>query len=219
MKRNRKRLWAWLLVMVMTLSAVGCSGSSGNSDTTTAAKDTTTAPAATEKTADKTADTADTDSDTIKIGVILSFTGSAAYESEMLRQGYDFAVKYWTDQGGIEALGGKKIELLYADHADDVETGVTELERLLDEGCVMISGDYSSGSVTLAMKPICERRKIPFVVSQQSALEVYAEGNEWVFNPTNDASTNAQGLVGVIQMIAEMYGDEVHGVGFMCCIL
>ena len=215
MKRNRKRLWAWLLVMVMTLSAVGCSGSSGNSDTTTAAKDTTTAPAATEKTADKTADTADTDSDTIKIGVILSFTGSAAYESEMLRQGYDFAVKYWNDQGGIEALGGKKIELLYADHADDVETGVTELERLLDEGCVMISGDYSSGSVTLAMKPICERRKIPFVVSQQSALEVYAEGNEWVFNPTNDASTNAQGLVGVIQMIAEMYGDEVHGVGFI----
>lgn len=216
MKRNRKRLWAWLLVVIMMLLTVGCSGSSGGGgDTTTAAKDTTAAPAATEKAGNETTAAADTESDTIKIGVILSFTGSAAYESEMLRQGYDFAVKYWNDQGGIEALGGKKIELLYADHADDVETGVTELERLLDEGCVMISGDYSSGSVTLAMKPICERRKIPFVVSQQSALEVYAEGNEWVFNPTNDASTNAQGLVGVIQMIAEMYGDEVHGVGFI----
>lgn len=35
------------------------------------------------------------------------------------------------------------------------------------------------------------------------------------FQPDNDASTNAQGLVGVIKMIAEMYGDEVHGVGFI----
>ena len=150
MKRNRKRLWAWLLVVIMMLSTVGCSGSSGGGgDTTTAAKDTTAAPAATEIAGNETTAAADTESDTIKIGVILSFTGSAAYESEMLRQGYDFAVKYWNDQGGIEALGGKKIELLYADHADDVETGVTELERLLDEGCVMISGDYFGNETNL----------------------------------------------------------------------
>ncbi len=155
--------------------------------------------------------------DTIKIGVILSFTGSAAYESKMLQQGYDFAAEYWNSQGGIQALGGKKLEMVYADHADDVETGVTELERLLDEGCVIISGDYSGGSVMLAMQPVCERNETPIVVSQQSALEVYAEGNEWTFNPTNDASTNAQGLVGTIEMIAEKFdgGEKVDGVGFI----
>ncbi len=213
--KKMKKVLAVVLTAAMVLGLAAC-GKSGESNTGSAAEEksgaVTEAAKETEGTsADKEADS----QDTIKIGVILSFTGSAAYESEMLKQGYDFAAEYWNSNGGVKALGGKKLEMIYADHADDVETGVTELERLLDEGCSIISGDYSSGSVTLAMQPICERRKVPFVVSQQSALEVYTEGNEWVFNPTNDASTNAQGLVGVIKMIAEMYGDEVHGVGFI----
>ena len=53
------------------------------------------------------------------------------------------------------------------------------------------------------------------IVSQQSSLEIYTEGNEWVFNPTNDASTNAQGLVGVCQMIEDKFGDRVEGIGFI----
>ena len=79
----------------------------------------------------------------------------------------------------------------------------------------MMTGDYSGGSVMLAMQPLTERYHIPFVVSQQSALEVYTEGNEWTFNPTNDASTNAQGLVGIVQMVEEKFGDKIDGVGFI----
>ena len=153
--------------------------------------------------------------DTIKIGAILSFTGAASHESALLKQGYDFAAEYWTNQGGIESLGGAKIEMVYADHADDVEIAKTEYERLKSEGCVMMTGDYSGGSVMLAMQPLTERYHIPFVVSQQSALEVYTEGNEWTFNPTNDASTNAQGLVGIVQMVEEKFGDKIDGVGFI----
>ena len=153
--------------------------------------------------------------DTIKIGAILSFTGAAAHESALLKQGYDFAAEYWNNQGGIESLGGAKIEMVYADHADDVEIAKTEYERLKSEGCVMMTGDYSGGSVMLAMQPLTERYHIPFVVSQQSALEVYTEGNEWTFNPTNDASTNAQGLVGIVQMVEEKFGDKIDGVGFI----
>lgn len=153
--------------------------------------------------------------ETIKIGAILSFTGAASHESALLKQGYDFAAKYWNSQGGIASLGGAQIEMVYADHADDVEIAKTEYERLKSEGCVMMTGDYSGGSVMLAMQPLTERYHIPFVVSQQSALEVYTEGNEWTFNPTNDASTNAQGLVGVVQMIEEKFGDKIDGVGFI----
>ena len=153
--------------------------------------------------------------DTIKIGAILSFTGAASHESALLKQGYDFAAEYWNNQGGIESLGGARIEMVYADHADDVEIAKTEYERLKSEGCVMMTGDYSGGSVMLAMQPLTERYHIPFVVSQQSALEVYTEGNEWTFNPTNDASTNAQGLVGIVQMVEEKFGDKIDGVGFI----
>ena len=153
--------------------------------------------------------------DTIKIGAILSFTGAASHESALLKQGYDFAAEYWNNQGGIESLGGAKIEMVYADHADDVEIAKTEYERLKSEGCVMMTGDYSGVSVMLAMQPLTERYHIPFVVSQQSALEVYTEGNEWTFNPTNDASTNAQGLVGIVQMVEEKFGDKIDGVGFI----
>lgn len=210
-----KKVMALVLAVVMVMGLAACGNAGGGVGSSSQSSAAAEAPKTDNQSSAGTKAAEESSSDTIKIGVILSFTGSAAYESEMLKQGYDFAAEYWNENGGVEALGGRKLEMVYADHADDVETGVTELERLLDEGCVLISGDYSSGSVTLAMQPICERRKVPFVVSQQSALEVYTEGNQWVFNPTNDASTNAQGLVGVIEMIAEMYGDEVHGVGFI----
>lgn len=210
-----KKVMALVLAVVMVMGLAACGNAGGGVGSSSQSSAAAEAPKTDNQSSAGTKAAEESSSDTIKIGVILSFTGSAAYESEMLKQGYDFAAEYWNKNGGVEALGGRKLEMVYADHADDVETGVTELERLLDEGCVLISGDYSSGSVTLAMQPICERRKVPFVVSQQSALEVYTEGNQWVFNPTNDASTNAQGLVGVIEMIAEMYGDEVHGVGFI----
>lgn len=153
--------------------------------------------------------------DTIKIGALLSFTGGAPYESKMLEQGYKFAADYWNSVGGIKSMGGKKIEFVFADHADDPEIGKTEFERLRSEGCVMFTGDYSSGNVVIALQPLLARYKIPFVVSQQSFLDIYTEDNKWVVNPTNDAATNAQGLVGVVKMVEEKFGSKIDGVAFL----
>jgi len=152
---------------------------------------------------------------TIKIGALLSFTGGAPFESKMLEQGYNFAADYWNSVGGIKSMGGAKIEFVFADHADDPEIGKTEFERLRGEGCVLFTGDYSSGNVVIALQPLLARYQIPFVVSQQSYLDIYNEDNKWVVNPTNDAATNAQGLVGVVKMVEEKFGEKIEGVAFL----
>ena len=158
---------------------------------------------------------AETQPETIKIGALLSFTGGAPYESKMLEQGYNFAADYWNSQGGIKSMGGAKLEFVFADHADDPEIGKTEFERLRKEGCVLFTGDYSSGNVVIALQPLLARYQIPFVVSQQSFLDIYTEDNKWVVNPTNDAATNAQGLVGVVKMVEEKFGAKIDGVAFL----
>jgi len=204
-----KRFFAMLISAVMMFSVVGCSSQSSDASSADSGAASTEAPASTD------GSTSAGDEDTIKIGALLSFTGSAAYQSALLKEGYDYAVKYWNEQGGIKSMGGKKLELVYADHTDNVEVGITEFERLKEQGCDIMTGDYSSGSVMLAVRPLCERYQIPYVVSQQSSLAVYTEENKWVFNPTNDASTNAQGLVGICQMIEEKFGDKIDGIGFI----
>ena len=139
--KKMKKVLAVVLTAAMVLGLAAC-GKSGGSNTESATEEKSGAVTeAAKETGGTSADKEADSQDTIKIGVILSFTGSAAYESEMLKQGYDFAAEYWNSNGGVKALGGKKLEMIYADHADDVETGVTELERLLDEGFSIISGD------------------------------------------------------------------------------
>jgi branched-chain amino acid transport system substrate-binding protein len=69
-----------------------------------------------------------TEGDTIKIGAILPLSGAAAPVGKDSRQGMEFAVevingKYpeikdipLAEEEGIPGLGGKKLEIMFADH-------------------------------------------------------------------------------------------------------
>lgn len=151
----------------------------------------------------------------VKIGVLNPFTGGSAFQANLAKEGFDYAAKYYNEQGGIKSLGGAKLELVYADTTGVAEVGVTEFERLVNvEGIDICTGPYNS-AVAGAVAPLAEKYQVPLVISQASSLSIYTAGYTYVFNPSNDARTNAQGLIGVCDMIAEKYGDEIDGIGLI----
>lgn len=151
----------------------------------------------------------------VKIGVLNPFTGGSAFQANLAKEGFDYAAKYYNDQGGIKSLGGAKLELVYADTTGVAEVGVTEFERLVNvEGIDICTGPYNS-AVAGAVAPLAEKYQVPLVISQASSLSIYTAGYTYVFNPSNDARTNAQGLIGVCDMIADKYGDEIDGIGLI----
>lgn len=193
-----KKIVSLLLVALMVFFAVGC-----GTDSST-----------------KTDDTGNTDStsentDVVKVGVFCPLTGGSAFMGSKLKQGYEYAAEYYNSQGGIKSLGGAKLELSVVDTAGHVDTANTELERLINNVKVDIcTGPYNS-AVLIGMANNLEKYNMPFVVSQASAYAIYSSGYTTIFNPANNAKTNALGLVNLVKMIGEKYGEEIGNVGFL----
>lgn len=192
-----KRLISLLLCMSLLICIVGC----GQQASTDATQQSESAKESSEN--------------VVKIGVLNPFTGGSAFQANLAKEGFDYAAKYYNEQGGIKSLGGAKLELVYADTTGVAEVGVTEFERLVNvEGIDICTGPYNS-AVAGAVAPLAEKYQVPLVISQASSLSIYTAGYTYVFNPSNDARTNAQGLIGVCDMIAEKYGDEIDGIGLI----
>src|SRR5690606_38342396 len=94
--------------------------------------------------------------DVVKIGAILPLTGSAASIGEMSKRAMELAVEEINENGGIESLGGAKLELVFGDSEGKPQVGVSETERLITkENVAILTGAYQSG-VTLPASEVAE---------------------------------------------------------------
>lgn len=130
----------------------------------------------------------------VKVGVLFPVTGAAASVAEDARKGFDFAVDYVNENGGIEALGGAKIVPVYSDTQSDEQAAVTEAERLIvTEEVVAIVGCYQS-AITMAVYNVCERYGCPLLECCCSSPSLVDGEHEWSFliHETSAASCESQ---------------------------
>ena len=115
--------------------------------------------------------------DTIKIGSVLSITGPASF----LGDPEDKTLKLYVDK--INAAGGvvgKKIELIVYDDGGDASKARTFATRLVeDDGVVAMVGGSTTGT-TMAMIPVFEEAKVPFI-SLAGGIEVVDPVRKYVF--------------------------------------
>ncbi len=207
-----KKILCVTLCAAMLMNLAGCAVNTA--DQTTAAQTEAAEAADTQAAAEE--GTAEGETvDTIKIGVILPLSGTSAYQGNLNREGYEYAIEYYNSKGGIKSMGGAKLEAVYADHTGVPEVGTTEVERLINVENVDILTGGNSSTVLLAVQPIVERYQIPFMINQGSSLSILSQGYTYMFNPSNDARTNVEGLIGVCEMVEEKYGDVIDGIGLI----
>ena len=139
--------------------------------------------------------------DTVTLGSAVSITGRYAVNGKHTKNGYDLAVKYVNDKGGI-TVGGKKYKLAikYYDDESTAQRGTQLAERLIQQDKIkFILGPYSSG-MTKAIAPVTEKYGIPMVEGNGASRSIFNQGFRYTFAVL---STSEQYLSTAIDLAAE----------------
>ena len=214
-----KKAIALLLALVMVFSMVACASSSANKSNDKTNDQTNTPAAAEDNTpaSDETTESGDASGDTVKIGVLLPFSGASAATGELQMRGFQMYVDRVNARGGIQSLGGAKIELVKADTTGSPEVGVTEMERLIAENPDMaaIVGPYQSG-VGSATVPIAEKYGVPYVLSNCTTDSVLGDPNiKYSFRPNLSNIFLAYGFIDLINAFNEIEPDSCKRVAIL----
>jgi len=124
--------------------------------------------------------TAATAQEKVRIGVVLPLSGQFAVGGQNVKRGYDLAAEDINKTGGVKALGGAQIELVYADNQGKQEVAIGETERLIQEEKVAaIMGSWHSAT-TIAGTQAAERLKTPWIIEVSSANIILERGFKYV---------------------------------------
>lgn len=116
---------------------------------------------------------------TVKVPTIIDQTGVSAFFAKHVQDGMEFAVN---EANAADALKGTKIELDLSDSGSEVKQGVTLLSKIVkDKPPVVLFG--TQGGSALAMAPIAQRTKTPFVVTIAGSPGVVETG-EYIYRAT-----------------------------------
>ena len=149
------------------------------------------------------------DGEPIKIGALTSLTGPFTSWGIHVEAGMQMAVDDINAAGGVD---GRPLELVVADDQSDPEEGVVQMERLIEDGVVAISGTISSG-VGGATSPVAEEVQVPLFFSKSGSDALLTEDSRYTFRtclpagpmlakPWADYATE-QGFTKVGSMIAD----------------
>ena len=115
----------------------------------------------------------------IKIGAFTSATGPASFLGEPQRLTLEMLVRKINAAGGVN---GEPIKLLYYDDASDASASRNFAVRMIEEdGVAAIVGGSGTGN-SMAVLPVVEDAKIPFV-SFSGGVEIISPVRKWVFKP------------------------------------
>jgi branched-chain amino acid transport system substrate-binding protein len=110
---------------------------------------------------------------TVKVGVIHPVTGPLAEPGQACRAGAQMAAEEVNAAGGIHALGGARLELLFGDTQSKPDVARPEAERLVNAGAQLLVGAFSSGD-SAAIVPVAQQRQVPFLIDISAADPITA---------------------------------------------
>jgi branched-chain amino acid transport system substrate-binding protein len=151
----------------------------------------------------------------VKIGAIYPLSGGAANQGNQTRAGAIIAADEINAKGGIPALGGAKLKLIFADSQSKPDVGASETERVLQrENVDLFMGAYQS-AVTIVATEVAERYKVPWLVTGSVADKITERGFKYVFRPNNKAVYDAREQLQAIATLTKETGKGPKSIGIL----
>jgi branched-chain amino acid transport system substrate-binding protein len=111
----------------------------------------------------------------LKIGVPLPLSGTQAFIGQSCKRGADIA------PGLLKQIGyDQPVEIVVVDFETNPDVARARAERLIADGCHMLSGPFDSGAAS-AMAQVAEQKGIPFVINIAAAPQITEQGYKFVF--------------------------------------
>lgn len=153
--------------------------------------------------------------ETVKIGILLPLSGSAASIGVNSLNGHKLAIEEINEAGGITSLGNAKIELIVADSGGDPKVGMTQAERLITKDKVVaIMGAYNS-SVTYPSTQVAEKYKIPYIVPSSYLPTITERGFKYTFRLCLNSDTASREQIYFLDRMSKLTGKPVETVGLV----
>jgi branched-chain amino acid transport system substrate-binding protein len=152
--------------------------------------------------------------ESVKIGIIEPLSGSLALIGDKNLKGYQLAIKRINDGGGIKSLGGAKLTPIIGDSEGKPEVAMTQSERLINQGAVLLVGAYQSAAVFSATQ-VAEKFKTPFVVSLGVADPITERGFKYTFRVMGTSSMLSRQFMGFLKEIGRVSGKPVKTIGML----
>ena len=120
----------------------------------------------------------------VRIGVLHPVTGALAYSGTQCRAGALLAIADINAAGGIQSLGGAKLEAVLGDAQSQPEIGAAEVEKMNEAGVSAVVGAYAS-AICLATTQAAARHGLAHVVDVGVADAIVERGlaNTFRFGP------------------------------------
>ena len=150
----------------------------------------------------------------VKIGIIEPLSGPMALIGDNELKGFQFAIKRIHEAGGIKSLGGAKLVPIIGDSEGKPEVGMTQAERLINNGAVLLSGANQS-AVVFSATQVAEKFKTPFVVSTGVADPITERGFQYTFRVMGTASMLSKQFFSFLREIGKTTGKQVKTIGLM----
>ena len=159
--------------------------------------------------------TGDAAAQKVRIGVVLPLSGQFALGGQNVKRGYDLAVEEINKGGGVKALGGAQIELVYADNQGKQDVAIGETERLIQqESVAAIMGSWHSPT-TIAGTQAAERNKTPWIIEVSSADIILERGFKYVTRVNVKASWYGEAPVDFLDYAKSTLKQKVERVAIM----
>ncbi|MFM7342515.1 MAG: ABC transporter substrate-binding protein [Betaproteobacteria bacterium] len=116
----------------------------------------------------------------IKIGLVHPVSGGLAYSGGQGRLGCQLAIDEINAAGGIKSMGGARLEAALGDSQSRPEVGVSEVERLHQEGVAAYVGCFSS-AIALPATQAAAKYNTPFIIDVGVSDNIVNRGLKNVF--------------------------------------
>ena len=113
----------------------------------------------------------------IKIGAVLSVSGPASFLGDPEKRTLEIYVDQINAKGGVN---GQKLQLVVYDDGGNADNARTFATRLVEEDKIVAMVGGSTTGSTMAMIPVFEDAKIPFI-SLAGAIQIIQPVRPWVF--------------------------------------
>jgi branched-chain amino acid transport system substrate-binding protein len=113
----------------------------------------------------------------IKIGALLPMSGPGSYFGAQDKQGIELALEQINRAG----IGGYKLDVKYEDSSCSPLPATQAAKRLLEQYKPDVVIGEECSDATLAIMPLMEQAKVPFLNAGSSSIKITEPGNPWTF--------------------------------------
>ncbi|GAB4503263.1 MAG: ABC transporter substrate-binding protein [Anaerolineales bacterium] len=153
--------------------------------------------------------------DVVRVGVLYPMSGDLANTGQDNQNGAVLAADEINAAGGIQSLGGAKLELVFGDTQGNPDIGAQETERLIQqENVVAVIGAYQS-SVTKPATQAAERLETPFIVSMAISDLITERGFQYTFRVCPKAQFYGRDQVLFVKDLGNLAGHPVQRVALL----